>query len=67
MGLGVHAYTQELTQELEAGGLQVQGWAGLHSKYKVGLGNLVRSCLNIKSALRVLQLSSEHLLSTQES
>lgn len=42
-----------------------KSWAGLYSKFKASLGNLVRSCLNIKSerALRCSSSVVEHLLS----
>lgn len=37
------------TWEAEVGGSHSQSLTGLHSKFKAGLGNLVRLCLKIKS------------------
>lgn len=44
-----------MTWEAEAGRLQVQGQPELHRKFKFGLGNLVRTCLNIKRGLGYLR------------
>jgi hypothetical protein len=40
------------TQEVEAGGSQIRGQLGLHSKFQTSLGYIVRPCLQNKQTTK---------------